>query len=86
MLTRDQIRKNVRELSADVDRLQRKLDDSVDAGNDLEAESIERILNAKEGLLVEQEYLLDRYASDAARYAAEDRLAFHTTTDTLDLY
>jgi hypothetical protein len=86
MQTRDQIRKNIRELSADVDYLQRRLDAAVDNGDDLEAESVERILNAKEGLLVEQEYLLDCYDSNAARYAAEDRIAFHAAEGTLDLY
>jgi hypothetical protein len=86
MQSLDQIRRNIRQLSDEVDYLQRKLDAAVDRGDDLEADSVERILGAKEGLLVEQENLLDNYESNAARYAAEDRLAYHVENDSLDLY
>ena len=55
MQTRDQIRKKIRDLSADINHLEVKLDAATDSGNDLEAESVERILGTKEGLLAEQQ-------------------------------
>jgi hypothetical protein len=83
-LTSDQIRRNIRDLLDDIAHLERKLDNT--DPDSLDAESIERILNAKYGLLSEQEELRDAIASRAAREAAEARLAYHADEDTLDLY
>jgi len=73
-------------LENDIDHLQRKLDRAVEEGNELEAESVERILSVKEGLLADEIAKRDAAESRAAREAAEARLAYHDDNDTLDLY
>ena len=78
------IRENIRVLQDDVLWLERQLDEA--HPDSLEAESRERILNVKWRLLEEQRELLARAESNAAREAAEARLAYHAEHDTLDLY
>lgn len=80
----EQIKENIRVLDDDIRYLEEQLrglnPDSP------AAESKERILNVKWRLLQEQTDILMRKESSAAREAAEARLAYHTETDTLDLY
>lgn len=80
----EQIKENIRVLDDDIRYLEQQLD-GLDPDSP-SAESKERILNVKWRLLQEQTDILMRKESNAAREAAEARLAYHTENDTLDLY
>lgn len=89
MQTMDRVRENVRVLTDDVAHLEHKLDLLLEYHSqteNLEAESVERILNVKYRLLSEQEEILAHLESESAREGAEARLKFHLDNDTLDLY
>jgi len=84
--TIDQTQRNVRDLEETIEYLHYKIDEAQARGDDLEAESAERIANTTERLLAEQREILDRFESEGARAGAEARLAYHVENDTLDLY
>lgn len=75
--------RNIRDLAATIRYHETRIDM---AANDLDRESHERMANVAERLLEEQQDILDRLQSNAAREAAEARLAYHVENDTLDLY
>lgn len=84
-----QVRENIRVLTDDIAYLEHKLDLLLEYDSqteNLEADSVERILNVKYRLLSEQEQILARIECNSAREAAEARLKFHLDNDTLDLY
>jgi hypothetical protein len=80
------LERSVRVLSIDLDEVGRQLDAAEERGDDLAADSLERIWLVKEGLLAEAQRKLENFRSDAARRSAEARLAHHAANDTLDLY
>lgn len=77
---------NVRLLSDDLNHVGHQLDAAEDRGDELAAESLERIWIVKERLLDEARRKLDNYYSEISRRSAEARLAYHAEEDTLDLY
>ena len=80
------LERNVRTLSIDLDYVGKQLDAAEKRGDDIAAESLQRIWLVKEGLLSEAEEQLEDYRSEAGRRSAEARLAYHEENDTLDLY
>ena len=80
------LERSVRTLSIDLDYVGKQLDAAEKRGDDIAAESLQRIWLVKEGLLSDAEEQLEDYRSEAGRRSAEARLAYHEENDTLDLY
>jgi len=62
------------------------IDAALERGDEEDAATHERMANVVERLIGYEQRRLDRLRREAARRAAEARLAFHDHEDTLDLY
>ena len=65
-----------RRLRDDLEHLYKKFDAAEERGDELEMQSLDRIMSVKEGLLAEQEERVERLQEQGARETAEVRVMF----------